>query len=171
MVDESWAPYDAVALARLLPTDGEAVSALVGRGLPADCSRVFVRDSARELEVRELPQGRAVFLGAFEDGVNSYWLVLGSGAVWMVRGYDGEGGEQGYGLVNSSVVGLQRVLAVWEEFVGSGWSDEEDGYEEYVEGVVGRARGGDPEVFGDEESWWARLFEEVELGVLVPEGA
>ncbi|MGW4182492.1 SUKH-4 family immunity protein [Streptomyces albidoflavus] len=89
----------------------------------------------------------------------------------MVRGYDDGGGEQGYELVNSSVLGLQRVLAVWEEFVRSGWSDEDDGYEEYVEGVVGRARDGDPEAFGDEEAWWARHFEEVELGVLVPEGA
>ncbi|MET8672609.1 SUKH-4 family immunity protein [Streptomyces albidoflavus] len=171
MVEESWLPYDGVALARLVPAGGEVVDALVGRGLPVDCCRVFVRDRGRELEVRELPAGRAVFLGAFEDGVKSYWLVLGSGAVWMVRGYDDGGGEQGYELVNSSVLGLQRVLAVWEEFVRSGWSDEDDGYEEYVEGVVGRARDGDPEAFGDEEAWWARHFGEVELGVLVPEGA
>lgn len=78
MVDESWAPYDAVALARPLPTGGEAVSALVGRGVPADCSRVFVRDSARELEVRELPQGAGrelVLAGAGE------WCGLESGVL------------------------------------------------------------------------------------------
>ncbi|MFG2342448.1 hypothetical protein [Streptomyces yangpuensis] len=67
--------------------DGEVVSGLVERGLPADCHRMFVRDSGRELDVRDLPPGRAVFLGVFED----------------------------------------------------------------------------------EESWWSRVFEEVELGVLVPE--
>ncbi|MFG2312981.1 hypothetical protein ACGFS9_30555 [Streptomyces sp. NPDC048566] len=80
---------------------------------------MFVRDLGRELEVRDLPPGRAVFLGAFEDGVNTYWLVIGSAEVWMVRGYDGDGGQQ-YGLVNSSVAGLQNVLEVWEAFAGSG---------------------------------------------------
>lgn len=82
-----WLPYDASSLARL-GVDGEAVSGLGERGLPADCNRMFVRNAGRELEVRDLPPGRAAFLGAFED----------------------------------------------------------------------------------EESWWSRVFEEVELGVLVPEG-
>ncbi|MFZ3492408.1 SUKH-4 family immunity protein [Streptomyces sp. 5.8] len=166
MPSELWLPYDASSLARL-GVGGEAVSGLVERGLPADCKRMFVRDSGRELDDRDLPPGRAAFLGAFEDGVNTYWLLLDSGEVWMVRGYEGDG-EQQYGLVNSSVAGLQNVLEVWEAFACSGRSDADDDYEDYVEDVIERARQGDPQVFEDDEAWWSRVFEEVELGVLVP---
>ncbi|WP_327408701.1 SUKH-4 family immunity protein [Streptomyces sp. NBC_01281] len=162
-----WLPYDASALARL-GASGEAVSRLGERGLPADCHRMFVRDAGRELDVRDLPPGRAAFLGAFEDGVNTYWLLIDSGEVWMVRGYDGDEDQQ-YGLVSSSVAGLQNVLEVWEAFVCSGKSDADDDYEDYVEDVSERARQSDPVVFEDDEAWWSRVFEEVELGVLVPE--
>ncbi|MFD8790766.1 hypothetical protein [Streptomyces vinaceus] len=99
-----WLPYEVSPLACLAVGD-EVVSELGERGLPADCSRMFVRDPARELEVRDLPQGRAVFLGAFEDGVNTYWLLIDSSEVWMARGYEGDRAQQ-YGLVNSSVAGL-----------------------------------------------------------------
>ncbi|MFJ3913698.1 SUKH-4 family immunity protein [Streptomyces vinaceus] len=155
------------SLARL-GVGGEAVSGLVERGLPLNCHRMFARDSGRELDVRDLPPGRAAFLGAFEDGVNTYWLLIDSGEVWMVRGYDGDGGQQ-YERVNSSVAGLQNVLATWEAFVGSGKSDTDDDYEDYVEDVIDRARQSDPRAFEDEESWWSRVFEEVELGLLAPE--
>ncbi|MFJ3176685.1 SUKH-4 family immunity protein [Streptomyces roseus] len=122
----------------------------------------------RKLNVRDLPPGRAAFLGAFEDGVNTYWLLVDSGEVWMVRGYaDDE--DQRYGLVNSSIAGLQNVLAVWEAFACSGKSDADDDYEDYVEDMSERARQCDQRVFEDEDSWWSRVFEEVELGVLVPE--
>lgn len=162
-----WLPYDASALAGL-GVGREAVFGLGKRGLPADCNRMFVRDSGRELEVRDLPPGRAAFLGAFEDGVNTYWLLIDSGEVWMVRGYDSDGDQQ-YGLVNSSVAGLQNVLEVWEAFAWSGRSDVDDDYEDYIEDVLERARQSDPVVFEDNEAWWSRVFEEVELGVLVPE--
>ncbi|WP_393101401.1 MULTISPECIES: SUKH-4 family immunity protein [unclassified Streptomyces] len=162
-----WFPYDSIALASL-GVGEEVARALSGRGLPADCNRMFVRDSGRELSVRDLPQGRAVFLGAFEDGVNTYWLLIDSGEVWMVRGYEGDVDHQ-YGLVNSSVVGLQRILDVWEGFVFSGRNEAEDDYEDFVEDVIGQARQSDPDVFEDEDSWWSRVFEEVELGALGPE--
>lgn len=162
-----WLSYDASSLARL-GVSREVVSRLVEWGSPADCSRMFVRDSDRELDVCDLPPGRAAFLGAFEDGVNTYWLLIDSGEIWMVRGYEGDGGQQ-YGLVNSSVAGLQNVLEVWEAFARSGKSDADDDYEDYVEDVLERARQSDPRVFEDDEAWWSRVFEEVELGVLVPE--
>ncbi|MFB8392685.1 SUKH-4 family immunity protein [Streptomyces yangpuensis] len=167
MSSAQWLSYDASFLARL-GVGREAVSGLSKQGLPADCNRMFVRDSGRELELRDLPPGRAVFLGAFEDGVNTYWLLIDSGEVWMVRGYNGDG-DQEYGLVNSSVASLRNVLDVWEAFIGSGRSEADDDYEDYVEDVIERARQCDPRVFEDEESWWSRVFEEVELGVLVPE--
>ncbi|MFJ6050385.1 SUKH-4 family immunity protein [Streptomyces sp. NPDC092307] len=163
-----WSPFEAGALVRLGVGD-EVVSELGGRGLPDDCHRMFVRDPARELEVRELPVGKAVFLGAFEDGSNTYWLLIDSGEVWMVHGHD-DAGDRRYSLVNTSVVALQQVVAVWEAFVHSGKSDEDDGYAHYIEGVIEQARQSDPSVFEDEEAWWSRVFEEVELGVLVPEG-
>ncbi|MFB6578794.1 SUKH-4 family immunity protein [Streptomyces sp. NPDC056402] len=78
-------------------------------------------------------------------------------------------GTSSTGLVNSSVAGLQSVLEVWEAFACSGRSDADDDYEDYVEDVIERVRQSDPRVFEDEESWWSRVFEEVELGVLVPE--
>ncbi|MEU6757145.1 SUKH-4 family immunity protein [Streptomyces sp. NPDC046685] len=162
-----WLPYDASSLSRL-GVGGEAVSELVERGLPTDCNRMFVRDSGRELDVRDLPPGRVAFLGAFEDGVNTYWLLIDSGEVWMVRGYEGDGYQQ-YGLVNSSVAGLQNVLEVWEAFGFSGKSDADDDYEDFVEGVLERARQSDPRVFEEDNAWWSRVFEEVELGTLVPE--
>ncbi|MFG2901003.1 SUKH-4 family immunity protein [Streptomyces zaomyceticus] len=78
-------------------------------------------------------------------------------------------GKQQYGLVNCSDAGPQNALEVWEAFTGSGRSDADDDYEDYVEDVIERARTCDPRVFEDEESWWSRVFEEVELGALVPE--
>lgn len=128
-----------------------------------------MRDPDKELSVRELAAGRAVFLGSFEDGVNSYWLLTDSGEVWMVRGYEGDPDEQ-YGLVNTSVDHLVEALRVWEAFVYSGKSDLEDDYDDWAHDVIDRARQADPRAFSDEESWWSRVFEEVELGVLVPEG-
>ncbi|MFJ5265823.1 SUKH-4 family immunity protein [Streptomyces sp. NPDC088387] len=129
---------------------------------------MFVRDAGRELETCELPAGRAAFLGAFEDGARTYWLVIGSGEVWMVRGCAGDE-EQQYGLVNSSVTGLQQVLSVWEAFVRSAKSDTDDGYDDYAEGVIERARQSDPRAFEDEDSWWSRVFEEAGFEVLVPQ--
>ncbi|MFE0643773.1 SUKH-4 family immunity protein [Streptomyces sp. NPDC058877] len=162
-----WLPYDADALREAGADDG-VVEALSRRGLPTDCCRMFVRDPARELSVRVLAEGRAVFLGAFEDGVDAYWLLLDGGGVRMVRGRTGDAVQE-RGAVNSSIEGLQGVLRVWEDFVRSGRSDDSDGYEDFVDEVVERARESDPEAFADEESWWSRVFEEVELGVLVPE--
>ncbi|MFD9722517.1 hypothetical protein [Streptomyces sp. NPDC059072] len=65
MSSAQWLSYDASSLARL-GVGSEALSGLGEQGLPADCNRMFVRDAGRELEVRDLPSGRAVFLGAFE---------------------------------------------------------------------------------------------------------
>ncbi|MFF4445305.1 SUKH-4 family immunity protein [Streptomyces sp. NPDC001502] len=118
--------------------------------------------------VRELPAGRAVFLGSFEDGINSYWLLIDSGEVWMVRGYEGNPEEQ-YGLVSTSVDRLVEVLRIWEAFVYSGKSDMHDDYDDWADDVIDRARQADPTAFSDVDSRWSQVFEEVELGVLVPE--
>ncbi len=167
MGDATWLPYDEHRLAAC-GVSGGALRLLVDQGLPADCNRMFVRDPDRELSVRELAAGRAVFLGSFEDGVNSYWLLTDSGEVWVVRGYEGDADEQ-YGLVNTSVEHLVEVLRIWESFVYSGKSDMDDDYDDWAHEVIDRARQVDPMAFADEESWWSRVFEEVELGVLVPE--
>ncbi|MFF0548608.1 SUKH-4 family immunity protein [Streptomyces sp. NPDC004311] len=160
-----WLPYDEHRLATV-GVRGRAARVLVEQGLPADCHRMFVRDRDRELAARELPAGQAVFLGAFDDGVNTYWLLTGSGEVWMVRGYDAA--QEQYGLVSTSVDHLVEVLRISEGFVHSGRSDEDDDYEDWAAGVIERARRADPTVFADEDSWWSRVFEEVELGVLCP---
>jgi len=131
---------------------------------------MFVRDPAKDLSARDLPAGRGLFLGSFEDGVNSYWLLVDSGEVWMVRGYEGAPGEQ-YGLVNTSVGHLIEMLRIWETFVHSGKSDADDDYQDWADALVERARHADPRALSDEDSWWSRVFEEVELGVLVPEDA
>jgi hypothetical protein len=84
----------------------------------------------------------------------------------MVREGDPDGQ---YGLVNTSVEQLVEVLRIWESFVYSGKSDMDDDYEDWAHKVIDRAQRVDPMAFADEESWWSRVFEEVELGVLVPE--
>ncbi|WP_455354060.1 SUKH-4 family immunity protein [Streptomyces sp. SYSU K217416] len=155
-------------MVRLLGLPEQAAQALTEGGLPTDCNRMFVRVPGRELETRELPAGRAVFLGAFEDGSITYWLLVDSGEVWMAQGYEDQN-EQDFAVVNSSVDGLAGVLKVWESFVYSGKSDEDDDYDDFVEEVIERAGQADPQAFVDEESWWSRAFEEVELGALGPE--
>ncbi|MET9592010.1 SUKH-4 family immunity protein [Streptomyces sp. NPDC006516] len=167
MADATGLPYDEHRLVSC-GVSGGALSLLVEQGLPADCSRMFVRDPDKELSVRELAVGRAVFLGSFEDGVNSYWLLIDSGEVWMVRGYEGDPDER-YGLVNTSVKNLAEMLRIWESFVFSGRSDGADDYDDWAQEVIDRARQVDPMAFSNEDFWWSRVFEEVELGVLVPE--
>ncbi|MGW6840026.1 hypothetical protein [Streptomyces sp. NPDC054958] len=78
---------------------------------------MFVRDPAREREVRELSVGKAAFLGAFEDGINTYRLLIDSGEVWMVHGHD-DAGDRRYLPVDTSVVALQQ----WRGLGGHGRS-------------------------------------------------
>ncbi|MEV4282262.1 SUKH-4 family immunity protein [Actinoplanes xinjiangensis] len=94
-------------------------------------------------------------------------MRLVDGAVWMLFGYDDV--PRRTARINTSVTALQAILTLWDEFVGSGVHEDDDGYEELVEEVLRRAREPDPQMFEDEESWWSRVFEEVELGVLAPE--
>jgi hypothetical protein len=84
MGDVAWLPYDEHGLASG-GVRGHAARLLVEQGLPADCNRMLVRDWDRQLAVRELPAGRAVFLGCFEDGINSYWLLPDNGEVYGER--------------------------------------------------------------------------------------
>jgi hypothetical protein len=161
-----WEPFE-VAAVRAAGVRPDVERALVDPGLPVNCIGMFVRDAALELQVRDLPSGRATCLGVFEDGVNSYWLVIDSGEVWMAYGY--EGSSQRFALVNSSVPAFQRLLRLWEAFVLSGRSEGDEDCEDYVAGLLDRAEREDPAAFGDEDAWWSRVFEEVELGVLGPE--
>lgn len=167
MTEVRWRPFERERLESLGLRD-EDVELLSGRGLPEDSNRMFVRNSGRELELREFSEtGPAVFLGDFEDGVNSYWLAIDSGSVLMAKGYAIE--DASIVQVNSSLRSLQGILKVWEEFVFSGMEEEDDAYDSFVERTLADAETADPEIFEDEESWWARVFEEVELGSLAPE--
>jgi hypothetical protein len=160
-----WQPFDPGGL-RAVGVGVDVGRALEDPGLPVNCVGMFVRNAELELRVRDLPCAQAVCLGAFEDGVNSYWLVLGSGEVWMAYGY--EGGPQRFALVNSSVTALQRMLRLWESFVLSGRSEDDEDYEDYIAELLDQAQQEDPDAFSDEDAWWSRVFEEVELGVLGP---
>ncbi|WP_342611334.1 MULTISPECIES: SUKH-4 family immunity protein [Streptomyces] len=162
-----WLPFKEATMrsAGLRAEDRELLSV---RGLPDDSNRMFVRDPRRELEVRELADvGAAAFLGDFEDGVNSYWLSVSAGSVWMKKGYGLDEGD--VSLANTTLRAFQEMLRIWEEFVFSGVHEESDAYELLVEWTLAKAEERDPVVFEDEESWWARVFEEVELGSLAPE--
>ncbi|GAA1635528.1 SUKH-4 family immunity protein [Actinoplanes couchii] len=162
-----WLPYRESAVRRA-GLEQRAASALTGSGLPVNARRMFVRDSARELETRELDGcGSAAFLGQYEDGVNTYWVSVRDGSVWMLFGYDDV--PQRAARINTSVPALQALLTLWDEFIGSGVHEDDDAYEGLVEDVLRRARQADPVMFDDEDSWWSRVFEEVELGVLGPE--
>ncbi|WP_239655649.1 SUKH-4 family immunity protein [Streptomyces sp. M10] len=118
--------------------------------------------------MRELADvGAAAFLGDFEDGGNSYWLSVSAGSVWMKKGYGLDEGD--VSLANTTLRAFQEMPRIWEEFVFSGVHEESDAYEPLVERTLAKAEETDPVVFEDEESWWARVFEEVELGSLAPE--
>ncbi|MFI8456670.1 SUKH-4 family immunity protein [Kitasatospora sp. NPDC085464] len=51
----------------------------------------------------------------------------------------------------------------------TGRSEDDAAYEDYAADLLVRARQQDPAAFSDEDGWWSRVFEEVELGVLGPE--
>ncbi|MFE2586958.1 SUKH-4 family immunity protein [Streptomyces sp. NPDC059378] len=161
-----WRPYE-LTMVRAAGVSPEVELALADPGFPEDCHHMFVRDAALELQARDLPCGPAMCLGVFEDGVNSYWLAIHSGEVWMAYGYDG--GPQRFALVNSSVGSLQRLLRLWDSFVRSGRSEDDEDYEDYVAKFMLQAQQQDPVAFGDEDCWWSRVLEEVELGALGPE--
>lgn len=163
----NWQEVDGDVLRRAGVKD-PACDRLATKGLPVDAHRWFVLRPERLLGRRDLPgAGPCVYLGDFEDGVNSYWLRLEDSSVWMLRGYDD--GPQEVGFVNSSVKVFQTFLERWVRFLECGASDEDDDYEELVEGMIEYFSKWDPPAFEEEDLWWARVFEEVELGVLAPE--
>ena len=162
-----WLPFD-ITILRSLGFAEDVVDVLGGRGLPKDTYKMFLRNPGRELELRVLPGcGAAAFLGQHEDGLNSYWVLIEDASVWMLHGYDG--GVQRTSRINSSVSALQAILSTWDEFIGSGLYEENPSYEGLVSDVVTRAQRADPVAFGDDESWWSVVFEEIENGVLAPE--
>jgi hypothetical protein len=164
----SWLTYDAEWLARIGAPD-DAIAALARRGLPGDAYGWFVRVPTRELEVAELPEcGRAAFLAEAIDGFwNSYWLSLADGSIWMRYGKRDEPVHH-VKRINTSVHTLQEILGVWIDYKGSNVSPESDeaAYENLVYKTLIRVVSLDPEVFMDEETWWARTFEEV--GYTIP---
>lgn len=85
----------------------------------------------------------------------------------MLYGYDQ--GVQRVEKANSCVLALQEILQIWDDFIGSGVHEEDDCYEELVSSTIDGGRQADRDVFEDEESWWSRVFEEIEYGVLAPE--
>lgn len=162
-----WHPYDRLVLSELKIPDA-VVNALSQVGLPVDTYKMFLRVPHRELELREISKvGQAVFLGDYEDGEKSYWLSAVDGSVWMAHGYAGT--VQEFTRINSSAIALQRILGIWDGFIGSGVYEGNCRYESLVTEVVDQAHAADPSIFEDEESWWSRVFEEIEYGVLAPE--
>lgn len=163
-----WLPYKERKLAGLGLSEACA-EALLGRGLPKDSHRMFVRNTKQELEIRELPGcGRSAFLGQFEDGDHTYWLRLSDESIWLLDGYDDD--EQETRWVNSSVTGLQGILEAWDGFMSSGLSEDDDSYDAAVSEVTERFHQADSKAFEDENSWWSLTFNEIELGAIGPEG-
>lgn len=161
-----WLPYEERKLAGLGLSEACA-EALLGRGLPDDSHRMFVRNTKRELAIRELPGcGRSVFLGQFEDGDHTYWLRLSDESIWLVDGYE----EQETRWLNSSVTGLQGILEAWDGFIGSGLSEDDDSYDAAVSEVMERVHRADSRAFEDKNSWWSLTFNEIEIGAIGPGG-
>jgi SUKH-4 immunity protein len=160
----AWRPYPAARIAELGAPEA-VVAALTGRGLPDDAFDYFVRVPERELEEAELPEcGKAAFLGQVWDGSNNtYWLALSDGAVWMRYGAC-DAPVHHVKRINTSVVALQSVLAVYEAYVSAESDDLEiEAREELINQTVIRAVAADPEVFEDDENWWSQTFLEVEF--------
>lgn len=158
-----WTPYDPEALERAgVPQD--AAVALAGRGLPHNAYEVFIRDPERELSVTDLPGcGPAAFLATYTDEDNSYWASLTDGTVWMRWGKPDEPADDTQ-KINTTVQGLQGVLAAWCDLKSTGIDEnDEEQYEQAVTTTVISAVSSDPAVFTDEEGWWANFFLELEF--------
>lgn len=93
---------------------------LADRGLPHNVFEIFVRAPERELEVAELPGcGRAAILAQYIDDWIIYWLGLADGSIWMTKGDPGQPAEN-IEKINTTVTGLQKVLAAWCDLKSSG---------------------------------------------------
>lgn len=158
-----WRPFDAARLSALGAPD-LALAALVGRGLPDDAAEHFVRVPERELETADLPEcGRAAFLGQVWDGYNNtYWLGLTDGAVWMRYGGRDEPVDH-MNRINTSIVALQAVLAVFQAYADAESGLEEQARENLIAQSVIHAVAADPEAFADEENWWPLTLQEIEF--------
>ncbi|HTJ67420.1 MAG TPA: SUKH-4 family immunity protein [Actinospica sp.] len=158
-----WSPYDLGALGRA-KVPRTAATVLGGRGLPHNAYEIFIRDQTRELSVAELPGcGPAAFLADYTDQDNSYWVSLSDGSIWMRWGAPGHPAHEA-ARINTTVGGLQSVLAAWCDLKACGL-DENDGedYEQAVAAAVVRAVGGDADAFADDEGWWPSFFLELEF--------
>lgn len=158
-----WTPYDAAALERAgVPRD--AAVALAGQGLPHNAYEVFIRDPVCELSVADLPGcGPAAFLANYSDEGNSYWVSLSDGSVWMRWGTPDEPADDAR-KINTTVGGLQGVLAAWCDLKATGIDEsDEERYGQAVTTTVVAAVSSDPAVFTGEEGWWANFFFELEF--------
>jgi hypothetical protein len=158
-----WSPYDVGALERLA-VPRAVREALGGRGLPHNAYEVFVRDAQRELAAEDQPGcGPAACLGAYTDQDNGYWVSLSDGSIWMRWGSSDDPADDA-GQINTTVGGLQGVLASWCGLKATGL-DENDGqdYEQAVGAAVVCAVSSDTADFIDEEGWWPGFFLELEF--------
>lgn len=159
----AWTPYDPDALEGAgVPQD--AAAALSGRGLPRNAYEIFIRTPERELSVADLPDcGRAALLAEYTDEDNSYWVSLTDGSVWMRWGKPDEPADDTQ-QINTTVAGLQGVLAAWCDLKATGLDEnDEESYEQAVTAAVVGAVSSDPAVFADEEGWWPNFFLELEF--------
>jgi SUKH-4 immunity protein len=158
-----WNPYDSGALERA-GVPRAASDALGGRGLPHNAYEIFIREPERELTVAELPDcGPAAFLADYTDEDNSYWVSVADGSVWMRWGKPDEPADDTQ-RINTSVAGLQGVLAAWCDLKATGLDeDDEEEYEQAVTTAVVNAVSSDPGAFTDEEGWWPNFFLELEF--------
>ena len=137
---------------------------LADRGLPHNVFEIFVRAPERELEVAELPGcGRAAILAQYIDDWIIYWLGLADGSIWMTKGDPGQPAEN-IEKINTTVTGLQKVLAAWCDLKSSGITENNDprAYEDLVAVTNIRAVSADPAIFEDEQGWWPVMLEELD---------
>ena len=158
-----WNPYEPAALERAgLPH--AAARALAGRGLPHNAYEIFIRAPERELIVAEVPGcGPAAFLANYTDEDNSYWVSTADGSVWMRWGKPDQPADDTR-KINTSISGLQGVMAAWCDLKATGLDENDDeAYSEAVSAAVLHAVSSDPDAFTNDEGWWPNFFVELEF--------
>ncbi|MBR7824695.1 SUKH-4 family immunity protein [Actinospica sp. MGRD01-02] len=158
-----WTPYDPDTLEHA-EVPQHAADALGGRGLPHNAYEIFIRDSVRELNGADLPDcGPAAFLANYTDEDNSYWVSLTDGLVWMRWGKADEPADDTEQM-NTTVQGLQGVLAAWCDLKATGLDENaEEEYEHAVNVAVVAAVSSDPAAFTDDDGWRPNFFPELEF--------
>jgi hypothetical protein len=141
---------------------------LASSDVPAVVEGMFYTNETLVVRPVEGPNGSYVILGQNDESEAGFFAAMTDGHVVYLGGeYD----DRESRFVNSSVEFFLLFLSEWNGFIVAGVQvgEDEDAIIRKGMRIKRRLRKVDQAAFRDEESWWSRVYEEVEYGVLGPE--